>query len=311
NIIGKIANGIADDILTTIALATRAPIVIAPAMNHQMYKNPILQQNINKLKALGVKFIGPEEGKLASGKMGIGRMSEPSQIVEYLEKIIQHKSDLQGKTFLVTAGPTREKLDRVRFISNCSSGKMGYAIAEVGIERGAKIILVSGPTSLTPSPGVEFYLVESAEEMREKVMEKFSSVDGVIMTAAVSDYRPEKKEEGKIKRSSRETLTLKLVQNPDILKELSEKKGNKILVGFCAETKDLEQEAKRKLRLKSLDLIVANDITIPGAGFDVDTNIVVLIDRNGKVEHLSKRSKREVAEKIWDRIKQLLHNSSL
>jgi len=311
NIIGKIANGIADDILTTLALATKAPLVIAPAMNHQMYKNPLLQQNIDRLKALGVKFIGPEEGKLASGKVGIGRMSEPSRIVDYVEEVIQRRNDLSGKTFLVTAGPTRERLDRVRFISNYSSGKMGYALSEVGIARGARVILVSGPTSLTPPPGVEFYSVESAEEMRKKVMDEFPYVDGVIMAAAVSDYRPKLREERKIKRGSQEALTLKLVQNPDILRELGEKKGNKILVGFCAETDDLEEEARRKLKLKNLDLIVANDITLPGAGFGVDTNIVVLIDRNGNIEHLSRRSKREVAEKIWDRISWLLRSSSL
>jgi len=302
NIIGKIANGIADDILTTIVLATRAPVVIAPAMNYKMFNNPIFQNNLKKLKAFGFKFIGPEEGTLASGEVGIGRMTDPPRIVEYLEKIINSCNDFQNKTFLVTAGPTREALDKVRFFSNYSTGKMGYALAEEGIFRGAKIILVSGPTFLNPPAEAEFYLVESAEEMKKKVMDKFCEVDGVLMAAAVADYRPEVKREGKIKKNSQRELILKLVQNPDILKKLGEKKKDKILIGFCAETKDLEKEAKKKLKEKNLDLIAVNDITLEGAGFGTDTNIVTLIDKNGKIEHLSKRSKREIAAKIWDKI---------
>ncbi len=305
NIIGKIANGIADDILTTIVLATRAPVVIAPAMNYKMFNNPIFQNNLKKLKAFGFKFIGPEEGILASGEVGIGRMTDPPRIVEYLEKIINSCNDFQNKTFLVTAGPTREALDKVRFFSNYSSGKMGYALAEEGIFRGAKIILVSGPTSLNPPAEAEFYLVESAKEMEEKAMDKFCEVDGVLMAAAVADYRPEVKKEGKIKKNSQRELILKLVQNPDILKKLGEKKKDEILVGFCAETKDLEKEAQKKLKEKNLDLIVANDITLKGAGFGTDTNIVTLIDKNGKIEHLSKRSKREIAVKIWDKVRDI------
>ncbi len=305
NIIGKIANGIADDILTTIVLATRAPVVIAPAMNYKMFNNPIFQNNLKKLKAFGFKFIGPEEGILASGEVGIGRMTDPPRIVEYLEKIINSCNDFQNKTFLVTAGPTREALDKVRFFSNYSSGKMGYALAEEGIFRGAKIILVSGPTSLNPPAEAEFYLVESAKEMEEKAMDKFCEVDGVLMAAAVADYRPEVKKEGKIKKNSQKELILKLVQNPDILKKLGEKKKDEILVGFCAETKDLEKEAQKKLKEKNLDLIVANDITLKGAGFGTDTNIVTLIDKNGKIEHLSKRSKREIAVKIWDKVRNI------
>ncbi len=306
NIIGKLSHGVADDILTTTALATKAPILIAPAMNNAMYENPLLQENIKKLKAIGVSFIGPEKGKLASGEIGMGRMSAPSQIVEYLERIIQSRDDFKEKTFLVTAGPTREPLDKVRFITSFSSGKMGYALAEEGASRGANIILISGPSSLNPPRKVEFYSVESAVEMYEKVMEKLAQVDGVIMAAAVSDYRPAKKEAGKIKKSSEEGFILELVQNPDILRELGEKKRNKILVGFCAETKDLEREAKKKLEAKNLDLVVANDLTLEGAGFEVDTNVVTLIDKEGKVEHLSKRSKREVAKRIWDKIKRLI-----
>ncbi len=306
NVIGKIASGIADEILTTIVLATEAPVVIAPAMDHGMYQSPILQRNISKLKTAGYRFIGPEKGDLASGEVGMGRMTEPSKIVEYLKKLFQSRDDFRGKTFLVTAGPTRERLDTVRFFSNYSSGKMGYALAEEGGWRGAKIILVSGPSSLTPPAGVEFYQVESAQEMYDTVMDKFPQVDGVLMAAAVSDYRPARHWQNKIKKESREKLVVELVQNPDILKELGEKKANKILVGFCAETKDLEKEARKKLMTKDLDLVVANDITLEGAGFEVDTNVVTLIDGEGKKEALSKRSKREVAQKVWDKIKWLM-----
>jgi len=305
DIIGKLASGIADSMLTTVALATKAPVVIAPAMNHQMYKNSILQQNISKLKNLGVRFIGPEKGELASGEVGIGRMSNPSYVVGYLERLIQSRDDFKGKSFLVTAGPTRERIDRVRFISNYSSGKMGYALAEEGIFRGAKIILISGPTSLIPPSEARFYSVESAEEMRRKVIDEFKKVNGVLMAAAVSDYRPETQRENKIKKSLGERLTLQLVQNLDILRELGKIKRDKLLVGFCAETENLEEEAKKKLREKNLDLVVANDITLKGAGFGVDTNIVTLIDRQEKLIRFSRRSKREVAKIVWDKLKEL------
>lgn len=310
NIIGKIANGIADDILTTTVLATRAPVLIAPAMNTMMYENPILRRNIESLKAIGVKFIGPEIGDLADGKIGIGRMTDPQQIVEYLERIAQCRNDFLGKTFVVTAGPTREALDKVRFLSNYSSGKMGYALAEEGVSRGARVILISGPSALNPPRGTEFHLVESALEMHKIVREKLEEVNGVVMSAAVCDYSPAKKEKGKIKKTSQKKLILELVQNPDILKEVGERKKNKILVGFCAEVKDLEKEAQRKLREKNLDLVVANNITKEGAGFEADTNIVTLINNRGEVEHLSRRSKREVAEVVWDKIKELMAEDS-
>ena len=310
NIIGKIANGIADDILTATVLATRAPVLIAPAMNDMMYGNPILQRNIENLKAVGFHFIGPERGTLADGKIGTGRMVDSQAIVEYLERIIQSKNDFSQKAFLVTAGPTREPLDKVRFISNYSSGKMGYALAEEGVFRGARIILISGPTSLNPPRGLEFYLVESAREMRKKIREKIDEVDGIIMSAAVSDYSPVKKENGKIKKASRKKFTLELVQNPNILKELGQRKGNKILVGFCAEVKNLEKEARQKLKEKNLDLVIANDISKEGAGFATDTNVVTLINNKEEIEHLSKRSKREVARVVWDKIKELLEERS-
>jgi len=311
NIIGKIANGIADDILTTIVLATKAPVLLAPAMNNMMYENPILQRNIGSLKAIGFKFIGPARGDLADGKIGLGRMTEPQEIVECLERVMQSRDDFLGKAFVVTAGPTREPLDRVRFFSNYSSGKMGYALAEEGVSRGARIVLISGPTSLDHPPGVEFHWVESAREMQKIVREKMDEADGIVMSAAVSDYAPAKKENGKIKKTTRKKLILELVQNPDILKELGQRKENKILVGFCAEAKDLEKEAMRKLREKNLDLIVANNITEEGAGFKGDTNIVTLINNKDEVEHLSRRSKREVARVIWDKIKEMIENRGL
>lgn len=311
NIIGKIANGIADDILTTTILAAKAPVLLAPAMNNMMYENPILQRNIGSLKAMGLKFIGPERGDLADEKIGIGRMTEPQEIVECLEKIMQSRDDFLGKTFVVTAGPTRESLDRVRFFSNYSSGKMGYALAEEGVSRGARIVLISGPTSLDHPAGVEFHWVESAREMQKIVREKMDEADGIVMSAAVSDYAPAKKQNGKIKKNSQEKLILELVQNPDILKELGQRKENKILVGFCAEAKDLEKEAHRKLREKNLDLIVANNITEEGAGFMGDTNIVTLINNKDEVEHLSRRSKREVARVVWDKIKEMIESKNL
>ena len=311
NIIGKIANGIADDILTTTVLATKAPVLLAPAMNNMMYENPILQRNIGSLKAIGFKFIGPARGDLADGKIGLGRMTEPQEIVECLERVMQSRDDFLGKAFVVTAGPTREPLDRVRFFSNYSSGKMGYALAEEGASRGARIVLISGPTSLDPPSGVEFHWVESAREMHKMVKEKIGEADGIVMSAAVSDYAPAKKENGKIKKTTQKKFILELVQNPDILKELGQRKENKILVGFCVETKDLEKEALRKLKEKSLDLIVANNITEEGAGFKGDTNIVTLINNKGKVEHLSRRSKREVARVIWDKIKEMIESRGL
>ncbi len=311
NIIGKIANGIADDILTTTVLATKAPVLLAPAMNNMMYENPILQRNIGSLKAIGCKFIGPEKGDLADGKIGIGRMTEPQEIVECLERAMQSRDDFLGKAFVVTAGPTREPLDRVRFFSNYSSGKMGYALAEEGASRGARIVLISGPTSLDPPLGVEFHWIESAREMHKMVREKMREADGIIMSAAVSDYAPAKKENGKIKKTSQKKFILELVQNPDILKQLGQRKENKILVGFCAETKNLEKEARRKLKEKGLDLIVANNIIEEGAGFGGDTNIVTLINDKGKVEHLSRRSKRDVARAVWDKIKELMESKNL
>ena len=306
NVMGKIAHGIADDLLTTIVMATKAPIILAPAMDEGMYENPVVQANIRELKSRGMRFIGPEEGELASGEVGKGRMAEPPKIVDYAERMLQSRQDFAGKLFMVTAGPTREALDQVRFISSYSSGKMGYALAEEGIDRGARIILISGPSSLFPPPQAEFCGVATALEMKKRVMERFSEVDGVLMAAAVSDFRPQLVHKGKIKKNARVSLKLDLVQNPDILKELGRIKKNKVLVGFCAETSRLKEKAKEKLKEKNLDLIVANDITLEGAGFGVDTNIVLLMDRDGEVISLDRRSKREVAGKVWDKVKELM-----
>lgn len=305
NFISKVACGLGDDLLSTTILSTPRPCFFVPAMNHFMWLNPVFQKNVEKLKLLGYHFIGPEKGKLACGEEGWGRMKEPVEIVKVLEDFFTSRKDFEGKTFIVTAGPTREPLDRIRFLSNYSSGKMGYALAEEGVKRGARIILVSGPTSLTPPPGVEVYKVETALGLKKKVEEFFPLVQGVIMAAAVSDFRPLLGKEKKLKRGGRKR-TLLLVENPDILKELGRKKEGKILVGFCAETENLIEEAKRKLKEKNLDLIVANDITQQGAGFEVDTNIVSIIDREGKVESLPKLPKAQVAKLIWDRIREIL-----
>ena len=307
NFIGKVASGVADDALTTfvMATATRAPIVIAPAMNKLMYENPLVQKNIEKLKSLGYTFIGPEEGELACGK-GKGRMSEPSFIVDFLKKLLSKMQDLKGKSLMVTAGPTREPFDMVRFFSNYSSGKMGFAIAEEARRRGAEVTLISGPTFLEPPPGVRFYSVETCLDMREKVMEQFEKVDAVIMAAAVSDFRPANFFRKKIKKEENERLNVELVKNPDILQELGKIKGEKILVGFCAESDKLLERAKEKLRRKNLDLIVANNIREEGAGFEVDTNKVFLVDSEGNVTPLPLMSKKEVAAEILNYLKKIL-----
>ncbi|MBE0479335.1 bifunctional phosphopantothenoylcysteine decarboxylase/phosphopantothenate--cysteine ligase CoaBC [Candidatus Aerophobetes bacterium] len=303
NIIGKIASGIADDILTTTVLATRAPVVIAPAMNEWMYQNPLVQANIAKLKSLGYRFIGPEEGKLACGDEGRGRMSEPGAIVDFLEDVLLCKNDLKGKSFLITAGPTREPLDRVRFISNYSSGKMGFAIAKEAKERGARVILIAGPTWIEPPPGIKLYRVETANQMLEKVREHFRQVDGLIMASAVSDFRPLFVHKGKIKKEGKEKITLEFVKNPDILEEVAKIKGDKIVVGFCAETENLLEEARKKLSCKNMNLVVANDLTEEGAGFGVDTNKVTIMDAQGKLTHLPLMSKYEVAREILNHVK--------
>ncbi|MBI3303347.1 MAG: bifunctional phosphopantothenoylcysteine decarboxylase/phosphopantothenate--cysteine ligase CoaBC [Deltaproteobacteria bacterium] len=300
NIIGKLANGIADDLLTTVLMATTAPVLIAPAMNVHMYNNPILQQNMARLKSLGYHFIEPGEGSLACGYEGKGRLADPTDIVEAVKNVLTKKA-LVGENVLVTAGPNREPIDPVRFISNRSTGKMGFALARIARRRGATVTLISGPTSLIPPYRANFRPVDRAVEMHRAVMECYPAATIVIMAAAVADYRPTHMATGKIKKGS-SSLILELERNPDIAAELGGQKGDRLLVGFATETEELIANARRKLIEKNFDLIVANDVTQKGAGFATDTNIVTLIDRTGGVEHLPLMTKDEVAAVIFDRI---------
>ena len=298
NIIGKIAAGIADDLLGTVVMATQSPVLIVPSMNVHMYENPILQENIRKLKKLGYHFMEPAEGYLACGYEGKGRLPEPADIVAEIRGLVK-KKDLVGERLLVTAGPNHEPIDPVRYISNRSSGKMGYALARAGLRRGATVTLVSGPTSLVPPLGVRLIRVTTAAEMRKAVLKEFDSATAVIMAAAVADYRPEKFADKKIKRGEK-PIQLKLRPNPDILKELGTRKNGRILVGFAAETGSLIANAKRKLREKRLDMIVANDVTQDGSGFDADTNAATIVDRQGNVHPVPLMSKNELADRIYD-----------
>jgi len=300
NIIGKIAGGIADDMLTTIVMATRAPVLLAPAMNVHMWENSICQENIQKLRGRGYHFIDPEAGDLACGYEGKGRLAEIQAIVEEIRFILSPK-DLSGETLLVTAGPTEEPIDPVRFLSNRSSGKMGFALARAARMRGARVILVSGPSALPAPSGITFIQVRTAVEMREAVLENLAQASVLVMAAAVSDYRPRGTSPEKIKKSGAE-LTLPLELNPDILVEAGQRKGKQLLIGFAAETESLLANARKKLAEKNLDLIVANDVNLPGAGFAVDTNIVKLIDRSGKIEELPLMNKEDLADRVLDRV---------
>lgn len=300
NVIGKIAGGIADDMLTTIVLATKAPALLAPAMNVHMWENPVCQENIQKLRGRGFHFIDPEAGDLACGYEGKGRLAEIPAIVEEIRSILSPK-DLSGETFLVTAGPTEEPIDPVRFLSNRSSGKMGFAVARAARLRGARVTLVSGPSALPSPSGVKFIPVRTAAEMREAVLRSLPGVSVLVMAAAVSDYRPRGISPEKIKKS-RADLTLPLELNPDILQEAGQRKEKQLLIGFAAETERLLVNARKKLAEKNLDLIVANDVSLPGAGFAVDTNIVKLIDRSGKIEELALMGKEDLADRLLDRV---------
>ncbi|MBU1207177.1 MAG: bifunctional phosphopantothenoylcysteine decarboxylase/phosphopantothenate--cysteine ligase CoaBC [Proteobacteria bacterium] len=300
NIIGKIAGGIADDLLTTIVMATKAPVLLAPAMNVHMWENPICQENIQKLRQRGYHFIDPEAGELACGYEGKGRLAETPTIVEEICVLLSPK-DFSGEKILVTAGPTEELIDPVRFLSNRSSGKMGFALARAARRRGAEVTLISGPTALAALPQIKYIAVRSAAQMREAVLKHLESASILIMAAAVSDYRPKQKAPEKIKKSKLPTV-LELELNPDILAEAGKKKNSRIMVGFAAETENLLQSTWQKLEKKNLDLIVANDVTLPGAGFEVDTNIVKILDRSGKVEELPLMTKEDLADYILDRI---------
>ncbi|WP_305045746.1 bifunctional phosphopantothenoylcysteine decarboxylase/phosphopantothenate--cysteine ligase CoaBC [Geoalkalibacter sp.] len=301
NLVGKVAAGLADDLLSTSLMATKAPVLFAPAMNVNMWDNPIYQQNQARLKALGYRFVDPATGFLACGWEGKGKLADPAEIFEETLALLTPQ-DFAGETVLVTAGPTREEIDPVRFISNYSSGKMGYALARAARLRGARVILVSGPSALDVPWGVERLAVVSAEEMRKAVLSRWEETTVVIKAAAVADYRPAVRAATKVKKEGQETLSLALEKNPDILAELGRRKDHRFLVGFAAETGDLLENARKKLRAKNLDLMVANDVTQERAGFDVDTNIVRLLGPDGAEEALPEMSKDDVARHILDRI---------
>jgi phosphopantothenoylcysteine decarboxylase/phosphopantothenate--cysteine ligase len=305
NMIAKVAHGLGDDLLSTTILAVRCPILICPAMNVQMYRNPVTQANLAALKKYGYHVMEPGKGQLACGEQGEGRLPEPAEIFAEIVRLLSPAEDrqgMQGLRVLVTAGGTREPLDPVRFISNRSSGKMGYALARSAATRGAVVTLVSAPTALASPAGVKIIPVETAQQMYEAVLEHFLQVDMVIKAAAVADYRPVKKAAQKIKKEE-ETLVIELEKNPDILLELGRrKKPGQLLVGFAAETENLLIHARQKLAEKNLDLLVANDVTQPGAGFDEDTNIVKLIYRDGKVIDLPMMEKTELAERILEAV---------
>jgi len=301
NIIGKLAHGIADDVLSTTILAIRAPVIIAPAMNDNMYQNPVVQENILLLRQRGFHLVEPEYGELASGKMGWGRLASVDKIMVLVERILSSRKDFLGETVLITAGATQEPLDAVRFISNPASGKMGYALARAALNRGAKVILISGGTHLSPPADAEFISVRTAQQMYEAVLTYWIRAEIVIMAAAVSDYRPRKVFPEKIKKEA-ESWVLELEKTPDILAHLGKEKKGQILVGFAAETKNIIENAQKKLKNKNLDLIIANDITAPGSGFGTDTNQVTLITAKGEIEHLPLLPKIEVANKILDKI---------
>jgi len=305
DIIGKLANGIADDLLTTLYLATKAKVLVCPAMNVNMYEHPAFQENLARLKKRGVEILEPGEGELACGWEGKGRLPEPEIIVAACESMLSPK-DLAGKKFLVTAGPTREAVDPVRYISNRSSGKMGYALAAAARARGAEVTLVSGPASIAAPAGVTLVKVESAEEMKKACDRHFKDADVIIKAAAVADFRPRAQAREKIKKA-KTTLVMELENTVDILAELGKKKRKgQILVGFAAETQDLIKNAKKKLREKNLDLIVANDVSKKGAGFEVDTNIATILFKDGKKKRLPQMTKAELSEQILDLVREIL-----
>ncbi len=301
NLIGKVAVGLADDLLTTTIMATKAPVLFAPAMNTNMWENPIYQENQAKLERYGYHFILPVSGALACGWEGQGKLPDPQAIFDFALPLMG-SDELAGKTVLVTAGPTREEIDPVRFLSNYSSGKMGYAIARAASRRGAHVVLVSGPVNLEPPANVELIQVVSAAEMYAAVMAQADQANVIIKAAAVADYRPVERSACKTKKSACQKLTIELELNPDILAELGKQKGDRFLVGFAAETHDLNKYASQKLQQKNLDMIVANDVTQEGAGFNGDTNVVRLLFAEGSTEELPRMSKDAVAAVLLDRI---------
>ena len=302
NIIGKIAQGIADDMLTTTVMASKAKIIFAPAMNKNMLSNPLYQQNVEKLTDLGCEFVDTEYGPLACGEAGDGRLANIEDIINKVGYVLTFKNDYKDKTVLVTASCTREPIDKVRFISNYSSGKMGFALAKIARARGARVILITGPTCLPAPKGITTIAIESAEEMKKEVFKYFSETDIVISAAAVADFRPKEVFAGKIKKEKDENPLIELERTSDILYELGKKKGDKILVGFAAETEKLTANAFKKLNEKRLDLIIANDISVKEAGFASDKNKANLINSKGIVRELPLMPKIDMAGKILDEI---------
>ncbi len=302
NIIAKMASGIADDMLSTTVLATKAPVLVAPAMNTGMWTAAATRENVKTLIERGVHFIGPDSGMLACGDEGAGRMSEPESIAEEVCALLNPKRDLNGLKVLVTAGATKERIDPVRFITNDSSGKMGFAIAEAARDRGAEVTAVFGSVSAPVPEGIRTIQIESARELYDVMLRETPGQDIVIQAAAVCDYRVEQQQNSKIKKAEGEPLVLKMTENPDIARAVGElKKKNQTLVGFAAETDHVEKNAVSKLKKKNLDMIVANDVTVPGAGFNVDTNIATLITKKGS-ESQPLQTKRQLADVILDRI---------
>ncbi len=301
NLIGKIAQGLADDLLTTTVMATKAPVLIVPAMNTNMYENPLYQRNEKALREVGYHLLDPVDGELACGWTGQGKMPDPQDIIAAAEDILTSK-DLTGCRILVSAGPTREEIDPVRYLTNYSSGRMGFAIAAAARRRGAKVTLVAGPVQLTPPAEVEILAVVSAQQMHDVILDCFDAADVVIKAAAVADYRPQIRQQQKVKKMA-DDMILELEKTPDILAELGRRKKRQILVGFAAETEKLLEHATQKLISKNLDMIVANDVSAPGAGFDVDTNIVRFLYPDGRVEDLELMSKTEVADQLLDRVR--------
>lgn len=301
NIMAKFAAGVADDFLSTFYLAADAPVLIAPAMNEAMFLHPQTRDNMNRLRRRGVEFVEPAKGYLACGDEGWGRLAEPDDIVRRGLELLRRSLSLDGRTVLVSAGPTREYLDPVRFLSNRSSGKMGYEMAREALARGAKVVLVSGPTDEVPPARAELVPAETAADMKKELLKRFPKSDIVVMAAAVADFSFPDRAGRKIKKQAL-SGNLKIVPTPDILKSLGERKKGQFLVGFAAETDDLEANAVKKIKAKRLDLIVANDVSRPGIGFDADDNQALLIDAGGRVRGTPKMSKRELSRVIWDAI---------
>ncbi len=305
NIIAKFAWGVADDFLSTFYLAVECPVLIAPAMNEAMYLHPQTQENMTRLGGRGIEFVDPDKGYLACRDEGWGRLAAPEKIVSRGLELLQKAVSLKGKTVLVTAGPTRESIDPVRFLSNRSSGKMGFEIAREALRRGARVILVSGPVHLIPPVRAEFMAVQSAAEMEKAVLKALPEADIVVMAAAVADFAAAAPSAQKIKKP-RLPESLKIIPTPDILKKITARKKGKLIVGFAAETESLKAHALRKIKEKNLDLIVANDVSREGLGFDSDSNRALILDRRGRGKQTDTISKRELSRRIWDRIEECL-----